>query len=105
MHAAGITLGLKCMRWHMVLLGLGLISYHLMKMLCVMRGRGNPQLKELGKIGRRGKFSHLLKVYKYRLGVPVAPRPGADKNETANLFRVRECQLLSDGATHGDTGN
>src|SRR5258706_15066399 len=99
MHNASITLGLKCMQWHIVFLSLDLVLHHLIKMLFVIRGRGNPQLKELDKIGRRGKLSDLLKVFKNSLGVMITPRPGADKNQTANLFRISERQFLSDGAT------
>ena len=52
MHNAGITLGLKCIYWHIVFVSLPLILHHLIKILFVIRGRGNPQLKKLGKIGR-----------------------------------------------------
>src|SRR6266508_45947 len=100
MRNAGITLGLKCIYWHIVCLSLPLILHHLIKILFVIRGGGNPQLKKLGKIGRRGKFSHLLKLFKNILSIPVRPRPGADKNQTANFFRVKERQFLSDGTTH-----
>src|SRR5258706_2611404 len=64
MHNASITLGLKCMQWHIVFLSLDLVLHHLIKMLFVITCRGNPQLKELRKISRRGKFSHLLEVFK-----------------------------------------
>src|SRR5262245_45218347 len=105
MHGTGITLGLKCMQRHIVFLSLGLISYHLIKMLLIIRSGCNPQLKELDKIGRRSKFAHFLKVLKYRLGVSIAPRPRADEDQTANLFRIRERQLLGDSTAHRDSSN
>src|SRR5678815_3800838 len=49
MRNAGITLGLKCIYWHIVCLSLVLILHHLIKILVVIRGGGNPQLKKLSK--------------------------------------------------------
>ena len=51
-ECAGIALGLECVDRHIVFMSLGLVLYHLNKMLFVIRSGGNPQLKELYKSGR-----------------------------------------------------